>query len=104
LLSVVATSACLGDQGIQVYFRNETGMGISVYPDGRQYPASRQLMAPGEQHKDALQVSSTKPDAFVARIEAVDATGTLIYCHRFTYGELERLAGVIRIRVGDNTC
>jgi hypothetical protein len=106
LLLILAgtASACIGDPAIQVYYHNETGQAISIYPHGRNYPSSRQILAAGEEQRNSLMFSSRKPDAVVARIEAVDATGTLIYCHRFTFGELERLGGVIRIRVGDNTC
>jgi hypothetical protein len=36
--------------------------------------------------------------------EAVDSAGALVLCHNYTYAELQKLDGTIRIRGGQLDC
>jgi len=104
LLTMLLTLGCLGDQSIAVVYRNDTGGNVTVYPYGRDYPKVALSVAAGGEEKSDLLVSDTQPKTHIARVEAVDAAGNLIYCHSFNYGELRQLGGKIQIRSGDNTC
>jgi hypothetical protein len=93
-----------GDNSVEITYRNETGERVIVSPYGRTYPASERLLEPGAVFRDDLLSSNPKPTTVITRLEAFDETGALIYCHRFTFRELQSLNGQVAIRVGDNTC
>lgn len=104
ILTAIALSGCFGDQSIAVEYRNDTGGSITVYPYGRDYPKVARTISPGGEEKSDLLVSDTQSSTHIARVEAVDAAGNLIYCHSFNYGELRQLGGKIEIRAGEVTC
>jgi hypothetical protein len=93
----------LGDKSLNVTYQNETSQAVIVYPYGRDYPAMKRLLGAGGQQSDNL-LGDPQSTTQVARIEAVDESGNLIYCHRFIFRELGANGGVIHIRLGDNTC
>jgi hypothetical protein len=105
LLIVVglAMGGC-GDRSVKVTYQNETDQAVIVYPYGRNYSAGKRLLGAGEIKTDNLLAGDAHPTTHIARVEAVDESGALIYCHSFNYGELTGNAGVIHIRLGDNTC
>lgn len=103
-LAAVLSSGCIGDQSQAVTFTNAEDFGITVYPYGRdRAQITRQLPARAE-YRDNYPLSDTNEDRVVARVEATDAAGSLIFCHRYTYGELKRLGGIILVRAGRNDC
>jgi hypothetical protein len=94
----------LGDKSIAVTYRNETGHPVTVYPYGHSYPAGQRALGAGGTFKDNLLASDTQPKTHIARVEAFDESGNLIYCHSLDYGELSGNGGLIEIRPGENTC
>jgi hypothetical protein len=105
LLIVVgfAMGGC-GDRSVKVTYQNETDHAVIVYPYGRDYAAGKRLLGAGETKTDNLLAGDAHPATHTARVEAVDESGDLVYCHSFNYAELSGNGGVIHIRVGDNTC
>ena len=93
----------LGDNAVEITYRNETGERVIVSPYGRAYPAAERLLEPGAVYRDALPVSNPKPTTPVTRLQGFDESGALVYCHVFTFGELQSLKGQVAIHVSDNT-
>ena len=89
--------------GTRASGQNETGQAVIVYPYGRDYPDMERLLGTGEQLTGNL-LGDPQSTTQVARVEAVDESGNLIYCHRFIFRELGANGGVIHIRLGENTC
>ena len=104
LAAIVASSCGLGDESVAVVFVNETAGQVTVYPHGRNYPASHRLLAPSESAKDQLLYQGSDPEGVVADLEAVGPGDALVFCHVYTFGELRKLDGVIRIRSGTLDC
>ena len=94
----------LGDNSVEITYRNETAARVIVSPYGRGYPAAERLLEPGAVHRDNLLSSNPKPTTVITRLQGFDETGQLIYCHVFTFGELQSLKGQVAIHAGDNTC
>jgi hypothetical protein len=106
LLAAILASSCgmLGDPGIQVVYVNETANQVTVFPDGRDRPAYQYKISASQSFKTAILASGTHPEIVVAQVEAVDPAGTLVFCHAYTYAELQKLDGFIRIRSGELDC
>lgn len=103
-LAGLVTSACLGDRSATVIVTNETTRKVTVYPYGRQRDQVKWVLEPGGVHKDDMLAGDARPDTPVARMEAVDDSGALVFCHMYTYGELKGLDGAVRIKEGKNDC
>jgi hypothetical protein len=104
LLIVVAIAiGGLGDKSLGVTYQNETGQTVIVYPYGRNYPAVKRVLGAGGKQTDNL-LGDPQSTTQVARIEAVDESGNLIYCQSFIFGELGANGGVIHIRLGESNC
>ncbi len=104
ILAAIVGSGCLGDQSREVTFKNETSTAVTLYPYGRNRPQITRDLAVGVSYRDHYPISGTEPTTLVAYVEAVDASGRLVFCHRYTVGELDRLGGQILIREGDISC
>ena len=94
----------MGDTSVPITYVNETDQRVIVSPYGRRYPAAERTLDPGAMADDDLLVSNPKPNTFVTRLEAFDASGQLLYCHTFTVGDLQALIRQVRIRVGEMDC
>jgi hypothetical protein len=94
----------MGDTSVPITYINETDQRVIVSPYGRSYPAAERTLDPGASAEDDLLVSNPKPNTFVTRLEAFDASGQLLYCHKFTVGDLQSLNGQVRIRLGEKSC
>jgi hypothetical protein len=103
LIVVAILIGGLGDKSLGVTYQNETGQAVTVYPYGRDYPGVKRPLGAGGQQTDNL-LGDPQSTTQVARIEAVDESGNLIYCHRFIFRELGANGGVIHIRLGESTC
>jgi hypothetical protein len=91
------------DRSQDVKYVNETSERITVYRYGRAYPDLRQVLEAGQTGTNTI-LANGGDDDNVARVEAVDENGSLIFCHAYKVGELRKLAGVIRIKRGQNDC
>jgi hypothetical protein len=103
LIALGVLTGGLGDKSLKVTYQNETGQAVIVYPDGRDYPEIKLALGAGAQQPSDL-LGDPQSTTQVARIEAVDESGNLIYCHRFIFRELGANGGVIHIRLGENRC
>jgi hypothetical protein len=104
LFAVWVAFVGVGDKSTNVTFVNDAGQELTVYPFGRNYPAQPGTLAAGESFKTSLLVSSENADTLVARIEAYDTAGTMLFCHGYTYGELRKLSGVVHLIRGKLDC
>lgn len=103
-LALLVSASCIGDLSHPVLYENATSTRVTVYPRGREYPGVKRVLEAGATQKDNLLVANMNPETFVARIEAVDESGLLIFCQRFTNADLDRLGNRISIRAGVLTC
>jgi hypothetical protein len=83
---------------------NETNRKVTVYPYGRQRDQVKWVLEPGGVHNDDMPAGDARADSPVALMEAIDESGALIFCHRYSYGELKALEGAVRIREGKIDC
>jgi hypothetical protein len=106
LLAAILASSCgmFGDPSIQVVYVNETANQITVFPDSRDRPAYQYKISASQSFKTTIMASGTHPDLVIAHVEAVDPAGTVVFCHEYTYAELQKLDGFIRIRSGALDC
>jgi hypothetical protein len=103
-LCILQTIALIGcDRSQNVKYVNETNEQITVYRYGRAYPEMSQGVGPGQTRTNTI-LANGGDDAHVATVEATDGNGELIFCHAYKVGELRELAGVIRIKRGQNDC
>jgi hypothetical protein len=102
--SLVACGFRLGDLSHSVIYENATDGRVTVYPFGREYPGVKRVLEPGASQKDNLLIKDERPETWVATIEAVDESGTFIFCHRYTNRELAQLANRVVVKKGDITC
>jgi len=100
LLGIVLV-AC--DASLSVSYVNETAQQVTVYPYGLPYTAGKKVIGPGEKAGDTL-LANGGDSAHMARVEAYDDAGVVIFCHSYKVGEVRSLSGVIRIRSGQNDC
>ena len=91
------------DASLSVNYVNETAQVVTVYPYGRAYTAGKRVIAAGEKASDTL-LANGGDETHMARVEAFDDDGVLIFCHSYKVGELRGLRGVVRIRSGQNDC
>ena len=77
---------------------------MTVFPFGREYPAGNRVLEPGATYKDSLLIGDERPETWVATIEAVDAAGVLIFCHRYTNSELNELSDRVVVKKGEFKC
>jgi hypothetical protein len=71
-------------------YHNSTGLLVTVYPDGHQYPGSSFQLAPEAAHSQ---------EARASRLEVDDAEGRLIYCRVLTrsdWGDQQAWDGAIQ--------
>ncbi|MDP9281440.1 MAG: hypothetical protein M3P38_05030 [Chloroflexota bacterium] len=102
--SLVGCGLRLGDLSHSVIYENATDGRVTVYPYGREYPGVKRILAPGASQKDNLPIRDERPETWVATIDAVDESGTFIFCHRYTNGDLAELANRVVVKRGELTC
>lgn len=94
----------LGDLSHKIIYENATDGRIGVFPYGRGYPEMRLTLEPGATQKGDVLIRDEKPETWVATIEAVDDSGALIFCHRYTNGELKELSDRVIVKTGEFKC
>jgi len=102
--ALLVSASCFGDLSHPVLYENATSARVTIYPRGREYPGVKRVLDAGATQKDNLLVSNMNPDTFVARIEAVDDAGLLVFCRRYTNGDLDHLGDRITVHAGEITC
>jgi len=97
--------ACLpGDRSVHVSFVNDSTAPLAVFPYGRNYPDSQFTLAPAERVTKNLLAGEAQPDSPVAHVEALSTDRALVFCHDYTYGELQKLDRTVRLRPGVLDC
>jgi hypothetical protein len=94
--------ACIGDKSTAVTVVNDSAIEVSFYPYGRDYPDWKRTLAAGASFSTNWLVGGD--DSVVARVEAFDGAGGRVFCHAYTYGELKKLAGKVRIVADPASC
>lgn len=85
------SAACIGDRSHDVLIKNVTDIHLTVYPYGQKEARFKLELGPGESMKENLLTTDTNPGGYVTIVEAVSDDGRVVFCHRFTYGELTNL-------------
>ena len=97
--------ACVGgDASHRVEYRNTTSVPINVYPDSKT-PSNPHSIAPGETYNDQWVVPalwSGRRSGPTREVEAKGEDGVRIFCHRYSYEELDRISWVIQIERRDD--
>ena len=92
-------AGCVGDASHEVQYRNATDVPLNVYADSNT-PTNPHLLAPAEIYKDRWVVpavwSGVRSGA-PRQVIAKTAGGELVFCHRFTFDELERISWMLQI-------
>jgi len=105
-ISIVAAllgAGGLGDGSVRVTFFNASAQRVTVYPYGQSYEAGKRILDPGERASENL-LASGGDRAHLARVEAFDDNGVLVFCHSYTIGEVRSLEGVVTVNSGQNDC
>jgi hypothetical protein len=90
---------CVGDNSHKVDYHNSGAVAVLVYESDLDKPHARRL-GPGETLHDQWLVPpvwSGKLSGQPHRLQASTESGERIFCHVFTYEELDRLGWVIEI-------
>jgi hypothetical protein len=90
-------AGCVGDASHRVDYHNTTSVPLSIYADST---TGTRLVAPGETYRDQWVVPAIWSGARsgpMRHVEAKSESGALVFCHRYTYEELDRLNWVIEI-------
>ena len=103
-VSLLVVGSCMGDLNHPVIFENATDAKVTLYPYGRSHQELKRVLEPGATHKDNIPVSDMKRETYVAYVEAVNESGDLVFCHRYTNGDLDQLQGRIVVRAGELQC
>ncbi len=104
MFAAVLAVSCIGDLSHTVVYENATDARVTIYPRGRSNPGVKRVLERGAIQRDNLLVGDMNPQTFVARVEAVNASEVLVFCHGYTNGELDQLQGRIVVRAGDFNC
>lgn len=104
ILSVIICASCIGDRSIAVTFVNDTSQSITVFPYGRDHPDWQWKLGPAQTAKTSLLAGDARPTTMVARVEGIDAFGALVFCHGYTYSELQASGGIVHVRSGVLDC
>ena len=96
LICLLGTALVACDASLAVSYVNETPTQVTVYPYGLPYTAGKRVIAPGQRAGDTL-LANGGDSAHMARVEAYDADGVLIFCHSYKVGELRGLSGVVPV-------
>ena len=104
LLCGVVLPACIGDLSQNVRIVNGTTYTVTVYPYGRNQSQFKHVLAASASADENMLTSDTNSATFVARVEAVDLSGSLVFCRRYTYGELKQLGWQIQIKDRELQC
>ena len=99
-LGLIAIAGCIGDRSHDALIQNGTALHITVFPYGQKEAQFRHELGAGESFHENLLTTDTNPSGYVTIVEAVNDTGVVIFCHRYTYGELERLGWQIQLKTG----
>jgi hypothetical protein len=102
LVTLWSLVGCLGDNTRDVLLRNGTDLSLTVFPYSQREARFRHDLAPGEVVRENLLVSGTSAGTYVTVMEALDGNGILVFCHKYTYGELTSLRWEVVITPGSN--
>ena len=97
--SLAGEASCIGDNSHRVDYRNALAVPVLVY-ESEATKASARRVGPGETlHEQWLvpAVWSGRISGLPRMLQASTESGERIFCHRFTYEELDRLGWVIEI-------
>jgi len=103
-LIILAAVACIGDRSHDATIQNDANFRVTVYPYGRGEPRFNNVLAPAESARENLLTTDTDPGGYVTIVEAVNDAQVVVFCHRYTYGELQQLSWKIRIKGGQLDC
>ena len=104
LVAALFGGACVGDASHRIEYRNTTNVPVNVYPDS-ETPSNPHLIAPGETYQDQWVVPavwSGVRNGPTRRVEAKTEAGVRVFCHRYSYEELDRSSWRIRIERRDD--
>lgn len=93
-----------GDRSHDVTITNLADVPIILYDVGREHPDQSRMIAPHEARVTQWLVSEDHSDSITQKVEATDANGNLVFCHRYTYNELSRLNWQVALRPGQLDC
>ena len=99
VLTAAATACGLGDNSHDVYYRNTTGSTVLVYQTDATKGAARRVAAGETLHEQWIvpPVWSGTRSGAPQLLQASTESGEHIFCHRFSFDELEKLGWVIEI-------
>jgi hypothetical protein len=103
-LIVLMAVACIGDRSHDATIQNDANFLVTVYPYGRGEARFKHVLAPAESARENLLTTDTHPGGYVTVVEAVNDAQVIVFCHRYTYGELQELGWKIRIKSGQLDC
>lgn len=96
----------IGDPAHQVRLVNATARPVLLDQGNRIEGAPRDRLEPGQAvRNDWLVPTSVRAKSSQRRtVRAWDESGNLIFCHQYTYDDLDRAAWVIEIKAGVADC
>lgn len=101
---VVGTN-CIGDNSHSVDFLNTTAVPLLVWNGGDAQRSNAQRVGPGETVKNQWVVPHPQNGKLIGeprQVQASTESGQRVFCHRFSYDELERIAWHIEIAARDD--
>jgi hypothetical protein len=99
----VIGAGCVGDSSHEVQYRNTTNLSLNIYADSS--TANPHLILPGETYKDRWVVPAVWSGARTGlprQVEAKTSEGVRIFCHRYSYEELDRVTWIVQIEQRDD--
>jgi len=67
-------------------------------------PQSRRLLTPDGRAQDTWRIPQNRGDARTRVVRAADSAGALVFCHRYSYQEIETLRFRIELEIGRIDC
>ena len=98
-VALAGDGSCIGDNSHLVDYRNTTKRPLLVY-ESEQYKSNARLVPPGETlHEQWLIPAMWSGTVTMAPRQVLASTesGERVFCHRFSYEELQRISWVIDI-------
>ncbi len=94
------------DPGATFRFTNDTGEIITLYHDGLGVASTARRLSPGETYVEGklMSAAAARPDDRLREVGARDASGTVVFCKRYSYNELRRIEFRIQITRAVNEC
>jgi hypothetical protein len=101
LAAAIGAASCIFpvDKGRPIEFVNQTNQNLVLYDHGRQYPTARHDLPAGTRYRNVWldPGRSALEERKDFRVEALDVTGAVIFCHDYTMKEFTEANWVVVI-------